>query len=208
MANAKNVTAAKPKVGGAVFRAPLGTTLPTDATTALNEAFKSLGYISQNGLVNSNSPSNTSESAWGGDTVLNTQGEKADTFKFTLIEATDVEVLKAVYGDDNVSGTLEAGISVQSNAEENVPCSWVVEMLLKNNTKKRIVVPNAAVTEVGDITYADNTAVGYETTISAVPDENGQSHYEYIMAAAAAKELSQSENEQTAAVTESKGDKA
>ena len=208
MANAKNVTAAKPKVGGAVFRAPLGTTLPTDATTALNEAFKSLGYISQNGLVNSNSPSNTSESAWGGDTVLNTQGEKADTFKFTLIEATDVEVLKAVYGDDNVSGTLEAGISVQSNAEENVPCSWVVEMLLKNNTKKRIVVPNAAVTEVGDITYADNTAVGYETTISAVPDEKGQSHYEYIMAAAAAKELSQSENEQTAAVTESKGDKA
>lgn len=208
MANAKNVTAAKPKVGGAVFRAPLGTTLPTNATTDLNAAFKSLGYISQDGLVNSNSPSNTSESAWGGDTVLNTQGEKADTFKFTLIEATDVEVLKAVYGDDNVSGTLEAGISVQSNAEENVPCSWVVEMLLKNNTKKRIVVPNAAVTEVGDITYADNTAVGYETTISAVPDEKGQSHYEYIVAAAATKELSQSENEQTAAVTESKGDKA
>nr|DAI72323.1 MAG TPA: tail protein [Caudoviricetes sp.] len=195
MANAKNVTAAKPKVGGAVFRAPLGTTLPTDATTELNTAFKSLGYISQDGLVNSNSPSNTSESAWGGDTVLNTQGEKADTFKFTLIEATDVEVLKAVYGDDNVSGTLEAGISVQSNAEENVPCSWVVEMLLKNNTKKRIVVPNAAVTEVGDITYADNTAVGYETTISAVPDEKGQSHYEYIIASAAGKNAAESKGE-------------
>ena len=187
MANAKNVTAAKPKVGGAVFRAPLGTTLPTDATTALNAAFKSLGYISKDGLVNSNSPSNTSESAWGGDTVLNTQGEKADNFKFTLIEATDVEVLKAVYGDDNVSGTLETGISVQSNAEENVPCSWVVEMLLKNNTKKRIVIPNAAVTGVGDITYADNSAVGYETTVSAVPDESGQSHYEYIIASAASE---------------------
>ena len=195
MANAKNVTAAKPKVGGAVFRAPLGTTLPTDATTALNEAFKSLGYISKDGLVNSNSPSNTSESAWGGDTVLNTQGEKADNFKFTLIEATDVEVLKAVYGDDNVSGTLEAGISVQSNAEENVPCSWVVEMLLKNNTKKRIVIPNAAVTEVGDITYADNSAVGYETTVSAVPDESGQSHYEYIIASAASKNAAENKGE-------------
>lgn len=208
MANAKNVTAAKPKVGGAVFRAPLGTPLPTDTTTALNDAFKSLGYISKDGLTNSNSPSNTSESAWGGDTVLNTQGEKADTFKFTLIEATSVEVLKAVYGDENVKGDLTTGITVQSNAEENVPCSWVVEMLLKGNTKKRIVIPNAAVTEVGDITYADNSAVGYETTVSAVPDEKGQTHYEYIMAAAAAKELSQSENEQTAAVTESKGDKA
>ena len=208
MANAKNVTAAKPKVGGAVFRAPLGTTLPTDSTTELDAAFKSLGYISQDGLVNSNSPSNTSESAWGGDTVLNTQGEKADTFKFTLIEATSVEVLKAVYGDANVKGDLTAGISVQSNAEENVPCSWIVEMLLKNNTKKRIVIPNAAVTEVGDITYADNSAVGYETTVSAVPDEKGQSHYEYIVAAAASKENSQPANEQAAVVTESKGDKA
>lgn len=208
MANAKNVTAAKPKVGGAVFRAPLGTTLPTDATTELDAAFKSLGYISQDGLVNSNSPSNTSESAWGGDTVLNTQGEKADTFKFTLIEATSVEVLKAVYGDANVKGDLTAGISIQSNAEENVPCSWIVEMLLKNNTKKRIVVPNAAVTEVGDITYADNSAVGYETTVSAVPDEKGQSHYEYIVAATDSKENSQPANEQAAVVTESKGDKA
>ena len=39
MSNAQNVTVGKPKVGGAVFRAPLGTELPTDATTALNEAF-------------------------------------------------------------------------------------------------------------------------------------------------------------------------
>ena len=35
MANAKNVTAAKPKVGGAVHRAPLGTPLPTDAKSEL-----------------------------------------------------------------------------------------------------------------------------------------------------------------------------
>ena len=44
--DAKNVSAAKPKVGGAVWRAPLGTPLPTDAKSALNEAFESLGYIS------------------------------------------------------------------------------------------------------------------------------------------------------------------
>ena len=42
MADAKLVTVSKPKVGGAVWRAPLGTTLPTDATTALDKAFKSL----------------------------------------------------------------------------------------------------------------------------------------------------------------------
>ena len=52
MANAKNVTAAKPKVGGAVHRAPLGTPLPTDAKSELDKTFESLGYISSDGLTN------------------------------------------------------------------------------------------------------------------------------------------------------------
>ena len=34
------VTAGEPKVGGALFRAPAGTALPTDAVTALAEAYK------------------------------------------------------------------------------------------------------------------------------------------------------------------------
>lgn len=45
MATEANVTTAKPKIGGAVYSAPLGTALPTDATTKLDDAFKALGYI-------------------------------------------------------------------------------------------------------------------------------------------------------------------
>ena len=68
-ADAQNVSTSKPKVGGAIARAPLGTALPTDATTALNTAFKQLGYISEDGITNGNSPETDVIKAWGGDTV-------------------------------------------------------------------------------------------------------------------------------------------
>lgn len=177
--DAKNVTASKPMKTGAVHRAPLGTTLPTDTTTALDAAFKNLGFISEDGLTNENGPSSESVKAWGGDIVLNVQSEKPDKFKFTLIEALNPEVLKTVYGDKNVTGTLDTGITVKANSEPQEEYSWVIDMVQKGSVK-RIVIPCASVTEVGEVAYTDTGAVGYATTISAVPDTAGQTHYEYI----------------------------
>ena len=67
---ATNVTVGKPKASGGVYSAPTGTALPTDATTALNAAFTSLGYCSDDGLTNSIELENAEIKAWGGDTVL------------------------------------------------------------------------------------------------------------------------------------------
>jgi len=179
--NALHVTAGKPKVGGAIYRAPLGSTLPTDATSALDAAFVNVGYISDAGLVNSNSPTSENVKAWGGDIVLSTLTEKPDTFKFTLIEAMTAEALKAVYGDDNVSGDLTAGLTVNANSTQQPDCAWVIDMVFKNDVVKRIVIPAAGVSAVGDVTYADGSAVGYETTISALPNGDGDTHYEYMI---------------------------
>lgn len=180
MTNVNNVTSAKPKIGGAIFSAPAGTPLPTDATTDLNAAFKPLGYVSEDGLVNENTASTDNLKAWGGDIVDTVQTEKTDTFTYTLIESLNIDVLKEIYGKDNVSGDLTTGITIQANSKELEQHPVVIEIILKGKILKRIVIPNGKVTEVGEISYTDSDMVGYETTLNAFPDTDGNTHYEYI----------------------------
>jgi hypothetical protein len=184
--SATNVNVGKPKVGGAFFKAPTSTTLPTNATDTLDSAFKCLGHISDAGVVNSNSPSSTSFKAWGGDVVYDAQTEKPDTFKLQLIETTNVDVLKTVYGDSNVSGSLDSGITVKANSKEAESNAYVIDMLLRDGGAKRIVIPSGKITAIGDITYADGSLIGYDITISAYPNSSGDTHYEYILGATGA----------------------
>lgn len=182
MSTVANVSAAKPKTGGAIYVAPIGTALPTDATTALNAAFSQLGYVSEDGLTNATEMEVESIRAWGGDTVLITQTSKEDTFAFTLIEMLNVDVLKLVYGSTNVTGTLQNGITILANAKDLDDWCIVIDMVLRGGVLKRIVIPIAKVTEIGEISYVDNDAVGYETTLTCQPDASENTHYEYIQA--------------------------
>lgn len=181
MSTVANVTAAKPKIGGGVSVAPVGTTAPVDASTALDTAFKSLGYVSEDGLTNSNSPSSNDVKAWGGDVVMSLLTERPDKFKFKLIENKNPEVLKTVFGDDNVDVDGSTGLIKISVGAKDLPLkAWSFDTILDETTLKRMYVPNAKVTSVADIVYKDDEPISYEVEITAYPDTDGNTHYEFI----------------------------
>ena len=180
---ATNVSTGKPNISGAVYVAPLGATVPTDATTALDTTkYVCLGYVSEDGLENSNDMDVSAIKAWGGMIVYRSLNELNDNFSLTLIESENVDVLKAVYGSSNV--TSSNGVThVEIKAEDPQEMVWVFELALRNNTAKRIVIPDGAITAREAITYNDADPIGYGITISAYPDSNGKTHDEYLESA-------------------------
>ena len=178
--NSSNVSAAKPNISGAIYRGPLTATLPTTADEAL-AGFTCLGYISEDGITNSNSRESDEFKAWGGDTVLTSQTSYTDTFQFKLIEYLNADVKKTVYGADNVTGDISTGMTVSANSKELVSQAWVIDMIMRDDTMNRIVIPSGKISEIGDIVYSDSEAVGYEVTLQCIPDGSGNTHYEYIL---------------------------
>ncbi|MDD7465487.1 MAG: phage tail protein [Actinomycetaceae bacterium] len=173
--NAANVSVGKPMAIGGVYAAPIGTPVPTDATTALSEAFMNLGYISDDGITNTVESDSEAIKAWGGDTVLTVQTSRTETFTYTMIESLNESVLKQAYGEENVAeGT------VKHNGATRGRWVYVFEILLTGEKVKRIVAPIGEVTEVGDVVYVDGEPIGYEVTVTAYPDDAGNTAYEYV----------------------------
>lgn len=186
MANtALNVSAGKPKVTGGIYRAPLGTSLPTDAYTDLSGSFTSLGYIAQGGVTHSINLDTGEYRAWGGDLVLSYLNSKTNKFQFGLIEVLNKVVSETIHGTSNVSGDLATGITVNGTGDDMQEFVYVIELALRGGAMRRIVIPDGKISEIGDIVYQDSDAINYPVTITAQVDSNGKSFYEHTKKAVA-----------------------
>lgn len=166
--NTDLILTSKPLATGGVLVADKGTALPTDATTALLAGFRALGYVSEDGLTQAIDRSTDKIRAWGGDTVKVVQSEFAVTYSFTLLQSADEDVLKTVYGADNVTVT-DGDIAIKINGETLPKQVFAFEMKDGDN-KVRIVVPDGQVTEVGEVTFVDEGVISYECTVEAFKD--------------------------------------
>lgn len=182
--NSRNVVAGKPRPGGAIFRAPLGTALPTNEKDALGVAFISQGYAHADGLERAITKAYEAILAWGGDEVKKSRTELSIALTFTLIEAANGNVAKTIWGDDAVTVTPATDstgtkIAVDYEGEDPPESVWVFD-LKDGDHVRRIVLGRAQVTtEDFTQTFVDNDVIGYPVTLSVFKDASGAYFHEY-----------------------------
>lgn len=174
--------AASPNITGGAWRAPLGTTLPTDTTTALAAPLVSLGYVGDQGVSRQENRPNTKKFAWGGALVASLQQSYSATFKFQLMQPLDPDVLMAVHSDGNVTVTAATQTvgnitTTALNPTLNKNGVWVFEGFYQNVTVRQ-ALPIARVTEVGAYKWTHLDLAVYDCTLEAFPDTSGNFVYE------------------------------
>lgn len=175
--NAANVSAGKGVKGGYIYSAPVGTTLPTDIETELDPAFKCLGFISEDGYVESISEDLNDTVDMNGDLMDSSNSNRVESAQFTLAEI-KAETLKRQYGENNV--TDENGIiTVKHNSDSHPVFAYVLELVLKNNRRWRKVVPKGQSSELDDLTIASSELCQRALTMKYLTDENGNTCYDY-----------------------------
>lgn len=185
-----NVTFSKPGASvnksGYIWVAPLGTTIPTDATTELGEAFVGLGYLSEDGLTEPASLTAGDDIvAAGGDTVAQADPTFSKTWTGTCIEALNEDLLRVAYGSTNVkvdhpTTTKDGTIIVKEQAGDLEHHVIVIDEILKGGRKRRNVMADATFLITGDISHVHTALVNFEFTINAYPTASQPAQTQYI----------------------------
>lgn len=179
--DASNVGVAKgntSNAGGYAWVAPYGTTLPTDAKTEIPAGFESLGYISEDGLTNATDTDSEDYKDWGGDVIQSALTSYAETYQASFLESRE-SVLKAVYGDANVTDDGAGSITVLHNSSFTEERSYVFESLVTTTLIKRTVIPRGVINERDDVSENTEDLLAYTPTIKALPDTAGNTSYVY-----------------------------
>lgn len=168
MANSSkaHIALSKTKVTGVVFVGDKTSILPTDGTSALDSTFVNVGYISDNGIENETDINTTDVTEMGGRTVLTVISSYSETYTFTMDE-TNAAALALRYGTSNVKTGPDGAITIDHTMPDGESLPVVIEIPMTNGKIKRILIPEASLSDVETITYSSGDAIGYGVTLSA-----------------------------------------
>lgn len=158
---------------GGLYAAPAGTTVPLPGATAfeaLDPAFTKAGYIGPDGFTKNAEASDEDEYAWGGIVVNTVRSEYSVTYELEFRETANVDTLRIVFGEDNVTEDTATGVlTVRSNANMAPRQAFVFEMVDKG-LGHREVIPNGQILASGEQTFSHAASTTIPVTIRAYPD--------------------------------------
>lgn len=177
--NANEVGVGSAKATGAIYVAPKGTALPTDATTALSSDFVLLGFTSDAGVQISESSSTQAIRAWEGRTeVYNVRTEYTESVSFTPIQC-NADVAKLTWGDDMVTVNAESGtIYAKHHGGTLEPVVIAIETTPRTGIVKRYC-GTFQLTQRGEQALDGATVDGRALTFNALADSNGITMHEH-----------------------------
>lgn len=183
ISDVQEIAAPSPKVTGGVLVAPLGTTLPTDATSTLDPAFVTLGRVSVDGVDRTEERPNTEVNDWGGDLIAVLQDKYGITIKFKLLQLMNADVQAAAHGNANVTVTAanqSHGTEIASTMNSQLLDygSWVIDAYYMQMSM-RLVIPYGRITLVGPLKWVHKELAAYDLTLKPFPDLNNNHAYEY-----------------------------
>lgn len=139
-----------------VYMADVGSTMPTDTTTALDAAFKEVGWINPDGFSETPQGSVTELKGVTGATLARIKDADGWQFEFTCLESNDTTD-SLLY--PNATTATATGITTSTVKASTAPPqkAFVIEATYSNGSKRRIGVPlgNATVSGAVSQKYTD-----------------------------------------------------
>ncbi len=165
---ALNAPLVRVAISGEVSVAPVGSTGPTDSTTALNAAFVGLGYVGEDGVTVTPNDSVDAIRAWQNAARVRTVRTEQDwTFQFKLIETKGKTV--ALYFRGTVTAVAAGQWKILPDTVNPDERSFVLDVV-DGAKNERYYIPRGEVTERAELVNSNGEAIGYDVTVTAYYD--------------------------------------
>lgn len=154
---------------GALYKGPFGTAAPADSQAVLDAGFENLGYFSSDGVPINFADSVDNIVPWqNAQVVRSTRTETLTTLAFMPIQ-TRGSVLEAFHAGSVMTEPTPGEFLMDIVPAVADPSTWLFDAF--DGTKKmRWYIPNAEITERGEIMHANGSPIGYPMTITMYPD--------------------------------------
>lgn len=171
--------AANVRVGitGGVRSAPVGTTAPTDPTSAYAAGWVEYGYVGEDGVEETFTADSTDIRAWQNGVLVRTVNSKTDaTFKLMVIETN-----KAILADFRPGSSVSTNTGITTTTVKPIspnPRAFAIDVV-DGSYHTRKIIPRGEIVDRGAVVYKNDEAIGYEITIKAYPASDGTLYVEY-----------------------------